>query len=1031
MKKIPCFVPTQRQGGDLKTIRKWLISLLCVLLVSASAVAQSKTITGKITGEKNQPLEGASIRLKIANAGTTSNADGTYSFSVPKGTDALVFSMVGYAEQEVSLGERTTIDVTLQQDAAGLNEVVVVGYGTQKKGNLTGSVSTISNAMIEHRPNVSASTALQGLAPGVTVTSQTGSPGGDGAQIRIRGINSFGGSSSNPLVMIDGVAGNIDDIDVNLIETMSVLKDAASAAIYGSRAANGVILITTKRAKDKLSVNYKGYVGKQSPTAIPEVTDGLTYMKVFNDASMNDNGIKVYSDQDIEKFRQKYTANPSNYDWQDEIFQGSGFTQSHFVSVSANSGIIRVTPSLAFVEQQGLIKNTNFKRYVFRNNLDITPSDKFSIKFDVAVTNKDRTQIADEPTIWNYLGRMPTNIPIRNNGKWSDGWVKINPVGYIEDGGNRKTNNLEFWGNLSMTLKPVDWLTLTGLVAPRYLTRNIHAFRKSVMTYYEDGTEAGAGNTFTDLTESATRYFYGTYTFQATAQKNFDGHNFSLMGGASRETYDEKLLSGYRRDFVYNTYEQLAAGADNATKDNNGQQFQWALVSTFGRFNYDYKGKYLFEANLRYDGSSRFINENQWATFPSFSAGWVISKEKFMEKLNATVRQLKIRASWGKLGNQNIGTSYYPFAESLTIGSASMGGNVYQMITQTTLSNPALRWEETEMKNIGVDANLFGKLSFTFDYYDKTTDGILLKLNTSQLTGLASPFQNAAVVSNKGWEVSARYDDQIGDFRFGIGGNMSDVKNKILDMKGQNSGDLLRQQEGYAINSIYGYRANGLYQTPQEITAGPVQIGTLKPGDVKYIDYGGAVGADGKQMPDGKITDADKVIIGSTIPRYSYGVNLDLGWKGIRLSALVQGVGQADGYLNAHYVIPLANSSAIKPWQLDYWRPDNQGAALPRVSVTSTNNTQNSTLWMKSAAYFRLKNVQLGYDIPKSLLKRAGLQSAFVYVNGQNVFTKTNFFQGYDPEIGYDTGASDGVTLGAGNFYPQVRVFTFGIDIKF
>ncbi|RYZ46993.1 MAG: SusC/RagA family TonB-linked outer membrane protein, partial [Sphingobacteriales bacterium] len=693
----------QWQGKGLKMTSKWLIGLLCILLVSASASAQSKTITGKITDDKNQPLEGASIRLKIANAGTITNADGTYSFTVPKGTDQLVFSMVGYAEQEVSINDRTTIDIRLQRDAAGLNEVVVVGYGTQKKGNLTGSVSTISSSMIERRPNISASAALQGLAPGVTVTSQTGSPGGDGAQIRIRGINSFGGSSSNPLVIIDGVAGNIDDIDVNLIETMSVLKDAASAAIYGSRAANGVILITTKRAKDKLSVSYRGYVGKQTPTEIPEVTDGLTYMKVFNDASMNDNGIKVYSDQDIEKFRQKYTADPSNYDWQDAIFQGTGLTHSHFVSVSANSGIVRVTPSLSYVEQQGLIKNTNFKRYVFRNNLDITPSDKFSIKFDVAVTNKDRTQIADEGTIWNYLGRMPTNIPIRNSGKWSDGWVKINPVGYIEDGGNRKTNNLEFWGNLSMTLKPVNWLTLTGLVAPRYLTRNIHTFRKSVMTYYEDGSEAGAGNTFTELTESATRYFYGTYTFQATAQKNFNGHNFSLMGGASRETYDEKLLSGYRRDFVYNNYEQLGAGADNATKDNNGQQYQWALVSTFGRFNYDYNGKYLVEANLRYDGSSRFINDNQWAVFPSVSAGWVISKEAFMDNLRPIVTQLKVRASWGKLGNQNIGTSYYPFAESLSLGSASMGGNVYQMITQTTLSNPDLRWEETEMKGIGVD----------------------------------------------------------------------------------------------------------------------------------------------------------------------------------------------------------------------------------------------------------------------------------------------------------------------------------------
>lgn len=1031
MKQNHCYAIAPQPSNARNLPGPWLLQLLCALFITVSAAAQSKTISGKVTDENGLPLEGATISLKKAGSATVTQPDGTYSLVVPSTADALYVSMVGYLGKEVVLGEGTTIDISLQKEVAGLNEVVVVGYGTQKRGNLTGSVSVISSEQMERRPNISTSNALQGLAPGVTVTSQTGAPGGDGAQIRIRGINSFGGSSSSPLVIIDGVAGSIDDVDVNLIESVSVLKDAASSAIYGSRAANGVILITTKRAKDKMSINYKGYVGKQTPTAIPKVTDGLTYMRVFNDASMNDNGIKIYSDQDIEEFRQKYAANPSNYDWQDAIFQGSGLTQSHFISVMANSGIVRVVPSLSYVDQEGVIKNTNFKRYVFRNNLDITPSNKFNIKFDVAVTNKNRLQIADEGTIWNYLGRMPTNIPIRNNDLWSDGWVKINPVGYIEDGGNRKTNNLEFWGNLSLNYKPTDWLSLSGMVAPRYITRNVHLFRKSLMTYYEDGSEAGAANTFTELTETAARYFYGTYQFQATAQKTFNDHNFSVMAGTSRETYDEKYLSGYRRDFTYDNYEVLGAGADNETKDNNGTQDQWALVSGFGRFNYNFQSKYLFEANLRYDGTSRFIGDNRWAAFPSFSAGWVISKESFMDDLSSAVKMLKIRGSWGKLGNQNIGSSYYPFAEALSLSSVSMGGNIYQMITQTTLSNPKLRWEETVMKGVGIDANLFNKLSVTLDWYDKTTDGILLKLNTSQLTGLASPYQNAAVVTNKGWEVSARYDNKWGDFQFGVGFNVSDVKNKIVDMKGQTSGDLLRQQEGYSINSIYGYRADGFYQSQEEINNGPVQIGTLKPGDVRYVDLAGALDANGKSVPDGKITDADKVIIGNTIPRYTYGGNLDLGWKGFRLNAFVQGVGKADGYLNSHYVIPAANSSAIKPWQLDYWSVDNKDATLPRVSITSTNNTQNSTLWMRSAAYFRLKNVQLGYEIAKPFLKKYGMQSAFVYVNGQNLYTQTKFYQGYDPEINYDAGASDGVSLGGGNFYPQVKVFTFGIDIKF
>lgn len=1008
-----------------------LLTFVVFYSVGFSQQYNSGNVKGSVSNEKGESLPGVSIKLKNTNTGTITDQNGNYSIRVQDLKGVLIFEHSGYATQEIEINEKREINVRLTLKSTSLDEVVVVGYGTQKKSNLTGSVSVINSDQLERRPNISASSALQGLAPGVTVTSQTGAPGGDGGEIHIRGINSFGGSSSSPLVIIDGVAGSIDDIDVNLIESISVLKDAASSAIYGSRAANGVILITTKRAKDKMSVNYKGYVGKQTPTAIPKVTNGLTYMKVFNDASMNDNGIKIYSDQDIEDFKQKYAANPSNYDWQDAILQGSGLMHNHFISLSANNGIVRVTPSLSFADQEGIIKNTNFKRYVFQNNLDITPSDKFNIKFDVAVTNKDRLQIADEGTIWNYLGRMPTNIPIRFGDLWSDGWVKINPVGYIADGGNRKTNNIEFYGNLSLNYKPTNWLSLTGMVAPRYLTRNAHAFTKSVMTYYEDGNEAGAANTYTDLTESANRYFYGTYQFLATAQKSFKDHNFSVMAGTSRETYDEKLLSGYRRDFVYDTYEQLTAGADNATKDNNGTRNQWVLVSGFGRFNYNYQGKYLLEANLRYDGTSRFIGDNQWAAFPSFSAGWLISNESFMGNIKPIVKMLKIRGSWGKLGNQNIGTSYYPFAEALSLSSVSMGGNIYQMIAQTTLSNPNLRWEETVMKGIGIDANLFNKLSVTFDWYDKRTDGILLKLNTSQLTGLASPYQNAAVVTNKGWEVSARYDEQLGDFQLGVGFNLSDVKNKIVDMKGQSSGDLLRQQEGYAINSIYGYIAEGFYQTQDEINNGPVQIGTLKPGDVRYKDIAGALDASGKDIPDGKITDADKVIIGSTIPRYTYGGNLDLGWKGLRLSAFLQGVGKVDGYLNAHYVIPAVNSSSIKPWQLDYWSEDNKDAALPRVSLTSTNNTQNSTLWMRSSAYLRLKNIQLGYEIPKTFLKGFGVQSAFIYLNGQNIFTNTKFYQGYDPEINYNADASDGVSLGAGNYYPQVKVFTFGIDIKF
>lgn len=994
--------------------------------------AQTKSVSGKVTNSSGENLSSVNITIKgKTSASTLTNADGEYQIQANE-NDILIFSLIGYTPLEEAINKRSTINITLTEDQQNLEEVVVVGYGTQKKGNLTGSVSLIQSEQLERRPNLSTSTALQGLAPGVTVTSQTGAPGGDAGQIRIRGISSFGGSDSSPLVIIDGVAGSLDNLDYNLIESISILKDAASSAIYGSRAANGVILVTTKRAKDKLSVDYKGYTGFQDPTAIPKVSDGFTLMRMFNEANINDGNQITYTEADIEEFRKLYEADPSNFDWQNAILTENGFTQNHFLGLMANSGIIRVAPSFSYSTQDGLLKNTGFVRYTFRNNMDITPSEKFNIKLDASVTNRNRTQIASEGTIWNYLGRMPTNLPIRHpNGLWAEGWVKNNPVAFIEEGGNRKNNYLEFYGNISLNYKPVNWLSFNGTIAPRYETRNRHTFTKSVDVYDYNGVSQGAANTFTDLEETSYRDYYGSYYLTGTAEKTFGNHDFKFMAGTSRESFNDKFLMGYRRDFIYDTYEVINAGADNETKGNGGTVDEWLLISAFGRFNYSYKDRYLFEANIRHDGSSRFSKNNQWATFPSFSAGWRISEEDFMQSTKHIINQLKLRGSWGKLGNQNIGRTYYPFTSELAVGSISLNGEVKPIVTLNDMANPDLKWEETTISGIGLDAQLINKLSFTFDWYNKVTDGILMKLYITQLAGLNAPFQNAGKVENKGWEFSTRYDDKFGDFRLGVGFNISDVKNKILDMRNTTDGTFLRQQAGYAINSIYGYIADGYYQSQEEITNGPTQFGTLQPGDIRYKDIAGAFDANGNPIPDGVINDADKVIIGSTIPRYTYGVNLDLAFKGFRLSTFLQGVGKVNGYLNSHYVVPLANASAVKPWQEDYWTPENRDAALPRLSHVSTNNTQNSTFWMKDASYLRLKNLQIGYEIPTAFLSKLKIGKAFIYANGQNLFTKTNFYEGYDPEVNYDAGSSDGVSLGGGNYYPQVKVYTFGIDLKF
>lgn len=1007
-----------------------LFALCCIPFYFS--FAQLRSITGKVTDANGQNLSSVNITIKgNASASSLTNSSGEFSVQANE-NDVLVFSLLGFINKEEAINGRTNLNITLEESQQDIDEVVVVGYGTQKKNNLTGSVSQIQSEQLERRPNLSTSSALQGLAPGVTVTTQTGSPGGDGGQIRIRGISSFGGSDSSPLVIIDGVAGSLDNLDFNLIENISILKDAASAAIYGSRAANGVILVTTKRGKDRLTVDYKGYTGFQEPTALPKVSDGFTLMRMINEANINDGNQITYTDSDIEEFRALYESDPSNFDWQNAIITESGFTQNHFLGLMANTGIIRVAPSFSYSTQDGLLKNTGFVRYSFRNNVDITPSEKVNIKIDAAVTNRNRTQIASEGTIWNYLGRMPTNLPIRHpNGMWAEGWVKNNPVAFIEEGGNRKTNNLEFYGNISLNVKPVEWLSLNATVAPRYETRNRHTFTKSVDVYDHNGVTQGAANTFTDLEETAYRDYYGSYYFTGNAEKKIGNHNFNLMLGASRESFSDKYLMGYRRDFIYDTYEVINAGADNETKGNNGTMDEWLLVSAFGRFNYSYKDRYLFEANMRHDGSSRFSKNNQWATFPSFSAGWRISEENFMQSSKNIINQLKIRGSWGKLGNQNIGRTYYPFTSELAVGSISLNGEVTPIVTLNDMANENLKWEETTISGVGLDAQLFNKFSFTFDWYNKTTSGILMKLYITQLAGLNAPFQNAGKVENKGWEFSTRYDNKFGDFKLGLGFNISDVKNKILDMKNTTDGTFLRQQTGYAINSIYGYIADGYYQNQEEIDNGPTQFGILQPGDIRYKDIAGNFDANGNPIPDGMINDEDKVIIGSTIPRYTYGFNIDFTYKGIRLSSFIQGVGKTNGYLNSHYVVPLANASAVKPWQEDYWTPENKEAALPRLSHVSTNNTQNSTFWMKDASYVRLKNLQIGFDLPTNFLSKLKLSKAFIYVNGQNLFTKTNFYEGYDPEVNYNAGSNEGVSLGGGNYYPQVKVYTFGLDLKF
>ncbi len=1019
-----------------KMIKLMLAALMCFM--GASVFAQTKTVSGKVVDNLG-PVIGASVIEKGTTNGITTDVDGKYSITVAEGA-TMVVSSIGYKDVEVIVGKSDVYDVTLSEDKELLDEVVVVGYGSQKKVNLTGSVASITSESFDKRPIFSASTALQGMAPGVTVTTQSGAPGDDGGSIRIRGVNSFGGSSTSPLVLIDGIEGSLDSVDPSLIESISVLKDAASSSIYGSRAANGVILVTTKRqSEEKFTLSYKGYFGWQSPTDLPEMVNALEYRQLTNAMNINDGEEPTYDEETMRLYEANLGKDPDLYpntDWQKAVLTGSGFLHNHTVSLGIGSEKVRMLTTLGYSDRKGIIENTDFKRYSFRNNADIKFNDKLSMKMDLSFNTGIRNYSPYQGNAFIYMNTRPADITNQfSTGLYNGlGMQGLNPVALLREGGNYNTNTINLSGAITLTYKPLKWLSFQGMLAPRYSTNNKHNWKRSVTTYQDpEGTGSLTSAPYHTLTESGSRSFYGNYNFLAILGHDFSGHDLKLTLGVERNTYDYRYLSAYREDFKY-PYDQIDAG-EILNMDNSGHRYQWAIQSFFGRFNYNFKDRYLLEANVRVDGSSRFIKKNRWGVFPSVSGAWRMSEEPWMQDVKDVVSNLKIRASYGTLGNQNLAggdaASYYPTTQNLATGQISMNGNIYPLVTLKTLANEDIKWETTTMLDLGFDIALLNCINITADWYQKYTDGILMQLSIPSAIGLSAPYQNAGKVKNTGWEVGVAYNDSWGDFSFGVQANVSDVINEIVDMHGKvdmETKGVLRNEAGYSIGSIYALRDWGLIRDQKEadwVNANCPQFGeTVHVGDIRYADLNG----------DNKVTDDDRTYIGSTIPRFTYSGSFDFGWKGLNLNILLQGVGKVDGYLNSYYVQPSTQGGSFRKEHLDHAGVDNPNGITPRLSAKNENNRKDSSFWMKSASYLRVKNVQLSYTFPKSWMKKAGLAGASIYVNAQNLFTFSNFWDGYDPEVGYG-GASGGkydtVSLGSASNYPQVKIYTMGLTLNF
>ncbi len=976
---------------------------------------QQLRVTGVVVDQEGVPLPGVSVTETGSSLGTSTNESGEFELTVSSQQVTLQFSLLGYGTVEEAFTSGVPKKVSLKSTVSGLEEVVVVGYGVQKKVNLTGAVSVVKGEELARKPVGQTSAALQGAVPGLTVRQQSGQPGRDNGHLLIRGVGTMG-NGMGPLVLVDGVETNINNVDPNEIESISVLKDAASAAIYGSRAAGGVILVTTKRANELgFSVGYDTYGGWQVPTDMTNMVNGLDHMNLINEAYTNTGRSPLYSDAVIEEYAAGRATNPDRYpdtDWSDLTMNNSGFMQSHHLGISSASEKLRVLGSLGYLDQDGIIPNTNFKRYSFRLNTDLKLTEKLSTAMDLYLLRTDLVEPSSgTASVFHWMRRIPANqAGLLSTGQYGEGWNGDNPIAKSRDGGLNLVSPLSSIINLDIKYKPVEWLTANLVYSPKYEISHNKSFAEIIQTYNWDGTESYAKPTKNSLSESYSKYWYNNIRALLTFDKALtEDHHLTVLGGFQQEDQKNNSLSAYREVFLLPQYQEIDAG-NKENERTGGNASHWALRSFFGRINYNYQEKYLFEANARYDGSSRFGTNNKYAFFPSFSAGWRMSQESFLQGSNV-ISDLKIRASWGRLGNQDIGL--YPFAAFVTIGGNNyvFDDRIYTGAALNKMANPDIRWETTTVSDIGIDMVLWSRLSITADYYYRKTTDILLELDIPKSIGLGAPFQNAGVVENRGWDVSLGYNNQIGDFRYNLTVNVSDVKNKVLDMRGVARTGLQVNHEGYPINSLYGYEAIGLFESEEDVSSHATQFGNLAPGDIKYKDQNG----------DGVINSEDEIIMGSHLPRYSYSGNIDLAYKGLDFSLFLQGVGKGVGYLYGQGIMPFYEGGTVQEQHKDRWTPDNTDAAFPRLAFNETNNIQNSTFWMKNAAYLRVKNVQLGYTVPLPANVKAHIKNLRVYASGQNLFTFDKFWEGYDPEG----------PVGNGSWYPQMKVYTIGLNVKF
>lgn len=994
-------------------------------------LGHAQQVSGVVTDEgTGESLPGVNVVLKGTSQGTATGPEGSYSLEVPSLQDTLVFSFVGYQRKEVPINGRSTINVELTTQAVMGQEMVVVGYGTQRKENLTGSISSVSSEDIGNQTASSnPAYALQGKLPGLKVKQSSGEPGNEGLSLQLRGLGTFSSADTEPLVIIDGIPGDINSLNPQDIADITVLKDAASASIYGARAANGVVLVTTKSGSSQdLQIQYDFSLGIHQPTRMLDlVTNSAEYMRMYNQALARNGLPAAYPQSAIDQYanatdREQYP----NTDWVDIMFNPA-YVSNHYLGVSGGNERTTYKASLGYLNQPGVMKGFTYDKYTLQFNLDSDVTDFITFGSDLNLRYGDRLaprQGAND-TFLATLSQAPMYRPSLPDGSgrytynaYPYVYHNKNPVAIAENV-QAQENTYGIQGNISLDidlLENLSWRTKGGLNFSFFQRKD---FRPEIPLYnYLSGdyaTTLDVGGAGMQMDENNT--VYPTIFTQLTYQNDWQDHSLKVLGGAQQEHYKNEWIGGFRRDYPNNRLHELDAGGENG-QEVYGSSIEWSLRSLFGRINYSYKDRYLLELNARYDGSSRFAEENRWGFFPSFSAGWRISEEPFMSSLD-WLSELKLRGSWGQLGNQEIGV--YPYQTVLNLGanypfdysSLSPGAR------PSGLVDKSIKWETTEITDIGFDLSVFeDKFTVTADWFKKKTFDILRGAQIPTFVGLDAPTINQGQMENTGFEFSTEYRNNVGDFQYSVGGNISMFNNELVKYGARQINDHTINQEGKPWNAYYMYDWIGIFQSEEEVQNSPQQPYNPQPGDLKFRDVNG----------DGKITPEDRTFVGGTFPDFTYGIHLSAAYKNFDANASFYGVQGQKRYVRRWGIEPFFQSAPPTTDWKNAWTPENKTNEMPALywadwsSYPAIRNMPN-TFFLKNASYFRLKNLTIGYNFSQDLLNKIGaIRGLRVYFTGQNLLTITDYPY-LDPE---QTEQFAGFVS-----YPQNKVYSFGIQMEF